>query len=470
MLCDSFRIRPLCAALASGVLALALATAPVIPAPTPMPDDAAVTLPDTAPGTCANAFIHMLNNPALDVVHAFEKQWASKSRQSARSNESRSQGLAEMKREHGGFHIEEVLDADDNAIVIMVSTTNGVPMQMEFMFSSKEPGKLDAVQIAIGSGASVQPQALTTAQRDEIIAAVLTTLKEQYVYPEVAEKMATAVDAHVAAGAYDDITNDVQLARQLMDDLRDVSKDGHLGVRVAPAPPPSAQGEPGSDDDELGLSRDMMRRNNYAFRKAELLPGNIGYLRFDAFIDDDAAKATASAALAFMQHADALIFDLRSNGGGSPEMIRFIQSYLFDTPTHLNSMKDRNGETIEEYWTVEDVPAPAKRFANDLPVYVLTSDRTFSGAEEFSYNLKNLKRGVIVGETTGGGAHPVMGVRVNDRIVVMVPFMRAWNPISKTNWEGAGVAPDVECTADEALDVATELAMEAIERRRHADE
>ena len=154
---------------------------------------------------------------------------------------------------------------------------------------------------------------------------------------------------------------------------------------------------------------------------------------------------------------------MRHNGGGSPEMIRYITSWLFDSPTHLNSMIDRNGEVVEEYWTLDDIPG--ERFADDLPVYVLTSSRTFSGAEEFSYNLKNLKRGIIVGETTGGGAHPVMGKRVNDRVVVRVPYMRANNPISKTNWEGTGVEPDVKCKADEALDTAIELAKQAIERR-----
>ncbi|MEW6249485.1 MAG: S41 family peptidase, partial [Planctomycetota bacterium] len=155
-----------------------------------------------------------------------------------------------------------------------------------------------------------------------------------------------------------------------------------------------------------------------------------------------------------------LVFDLRRNGGGSPESIRYITSYLFDQRTHLNDMVDRAGKITEEYWTLETVPG--RRFAPDVPVYVLTSRYTFSGAEEFCYNLQNLKRATIVGETTGGGAHPVRGVRVNDRIVVGVPFMRACNPISRKNWEGTGVEPDVKTIADEALDRAIELAKKAI--------
>ena len=123
-------------------------------------------------------------------------------------------------------------------------------------------------------------------------------------------------------------------------------------------------------------------------------------------------------------------------------------------------MVDRSGEVVEEFWTMESVPG--RRFANDLPVYVLTSSGTFSWAEEFCYNLQNLKRATIVGEKTGGGAHPVRGVRIDDRIVAGVPFMRARNPISKTNWEGVGIQPDVPTKADEALDRAVELAKKAI--------
>jgi C-terminal processing protease CtpA/Prc len=104
---------------------------------------------------------------------------------------------------------------------------------------------------------------------------------------------------------------------------------------------------------------------------------------------------------------------------------------------------------------------PGKKFAKQ-PVYVLTSSKTFSGAEEFAYNLKNLKRATIVGETTGGGAHPTMGKRVDDHFMIGVPFARAINPITKTNWEGTGVTPDVAVPADQALETAKQLAAEQL--------
>src|SRR5262249_7828932 len=149
----------------------------------------------------------------------------------------------------------------------------------------------------------------------------------------------------------------------------------------------------------------MSRRMNSAFVKVERLPGNIGLLELHGFSDRKGAADTAAAAMNFLAGTDALIIDLRQNGGGSPQMVQLMCSYLLPDakPTLLNTMTYRKGDRTEEFWTVKDVAG--KRYL-DRDVYVLTSRRTFSGAEEFTYNLKNLKRATIVGETTGGGAHP----------------------------------------------------------------
>jgi len=203
-----------------------------------------------------------------------------------------------------------------------------------------------------------------------------------------------------------------------------------------------------------------MERTNCGFEKIEILPDNIGYLKFNVFADTAICGPTAIAAMNFLGHVDSLIFDLRGNGGGDPKMIALISTYLFDQPTHLNDLYNRKEDATTQYWTLPFVPG--NRLA-DKPVFVLTSKFTFSGAEEFSYNLKNLKRATIIGETTGGGAHPVSGHRIDDHFTIGVPFARAINPISKGNWEGTGVEPDVPSTASEALDVAEKLAEERIQ-------
>lgn len=131
------------------------------------------------------------------------------------------------------------------------------------------------------------------------------------------------------------------------------------------------------------------------------------------------------------------------------EVSRGGVSYLFDDSVHLNDMVSREGQVVEEFWTLKEVPGARPK--PGIPVAVLTSAHTFSGAEEFAYNLKNLKRAMIIGEKTGGGAHPVMRVRLTDRIAIHVPYMRARNPITQTNWEGTGVAPDIATPAEDAL-------------------
>ncbi len=307
---------------------------------------------------------------------------------------------------------------------------------------------------AQGQGAATQtePDAWSSDELVATVGSIASILRAEYVFPDLGEQMAADILNRLERGEYNGPADHRALAEQITADLRAVSSDRHLSVVFSPLSPGAAAApSPRSADD--------IRRENYYFRKAELLRGNIGYLRFDQFIATDEAKEVASASLAFLANADALIIDLRRNGGGSPDMIRYITSYFFDEPTLLNVMLDRNGDIVGEYRTLESVPG--RRFRSDLPIYVLTSGYTFSGAEEFAYNLKHLDRAVLIGETTSGGAHPTRHRRVNDHFIMGVPFLRARNPISGTNWEGAGVKPHFEVSADEALDLAALLAREA---------
>jgi C-terminal processing protease CtpA/Prc len=288
-------------------------------------------------------------------------------------------------------------------------------------------------------------------------------LNEFYVFPETAKKMAEAVQARLKSGGYDAITDADDFAAKLTEDLRAVSHDRHLGVNFSAQTIPKREpgANPTPDPAAQERRRAQMRRGNCAFEKVEWLPSNIGYLKFNGFAGSEICGPTVTTAMNFLSHVDALIIDLRSNGGGSPEMIAYICSYLFAERTHLNDLYNRKEDKTTEYWT-RDVPGT--RLAKQ-PVFVLTSKRTFSGAEEFAYNLKNQKRATIVGETTGGGAHPVSGHRIDDHFGIGVPFARAINPITKTNWEGTGVEPDIKVPASEALEVAKKMAADQIKKR-----
>ncbi|HKY46074.1 MAG TPA: S41 family peptidase, partial [Pyrinomonadaceae bacterium] len=228
--------------------------------------------------------------------------------------------------------------------------------------------------------------------------------------------------------------------------------DKHLRVRYSHSPIP----ERGPRREPTAEEREQRKRDmnwmNHGFVKVERLRGNIGYLEFLNFADEELGADTVAAAMNFINGTDSLIIDLRGNGGGNPAMVALICSYLFGPePVHLNDLYWREGDRTDQFWTKKEVAG--KRYLNK-DVYVLTSKRTFSGAEEFTYNLKNLKRATIIGETTGGGAHPGGMFRMHQHFGAFVPTGRAINPITKTNWEGTGVTPDVTVPADQALLVA----------------
>jgi C-terminal processing protease CtpA/Prc len=239
--------------------------------------------------------------------------------------------------------------------------------------------------------------------------------------------------------------------------LQAVSHDKHLRVRYSHEAIP----ERGPRREPTAEEREQRKRDltwmNHGFGKVERLRGNIGYLEFFNFADEELGADTVAAAMNFINGTDALIIDMRSNGGGNPAMVALVCSYLFGPePVHLNDLYWREGNRTDEFWTRKEVPG--KRYVNK-DVYVLTSKRTFSGAEEFTYNLKNLKRATIIGETTGGGAHPGGGFRISEHFGMFIPTGRAISPITKTNWEGTGVTPDVSVPADQALLVARLIAL-----------
>jgi len=309
-------------------------------------------------------------------------------------------------------------------------------------------------------GATQQPQpdkTIDAATRTAVIETLLKELNDAYVFPEIAKKMDADLRVRLSAKEYDGITSGIAFAQKLTADLQSVSKDKHLRVRFSAKPTPVRKDRREPTEAEIEQSRWMEKRVNYGFEKVERMNGNIGYIDLRGFRDQEGGAETVAAAMAFLKNTEALIFDLRQNGGGSPFMIQLISSYLFgDKPVHLNDMYWRGSGKTDEFWTK---PELAKIKFTNKDIYVLTSNYTFSGAEEFSYNLKNLKRGTIIGETTGGGAHPGGVVRLHDHFGVFIPVGRAINPISKTNWEGTGVEPDIKVPKEQALKTAYLMAL-----------
>jgi len=305
--------------------------------------------------------------------------------------------------------------------------------------------------------------ALDAAKKQAIIDEIASLLNKNYIFADTAKKMEERVRVRLKSGDYDKYPGASQFAGAVSQDLLAVSKDRHLGFAFNPEAAANVRRLNSRSEEEARKAREIQlqasRRANFGFRKVELLPGNVGYLDFRVFQSPDQAGPTAIAAMNFLAYCDAIIVDLRQNGGGDPAQIQLISSYFFPQPAHLNDLYYRAADTTENYWTLPYVPGPKPV---DADLYILTSSRTFSGAEEFSYNMKNLKRATIIGETTGGGAHPTNAMIVQEDYILRVPVGRAINPISKTNWEGTGVAPDIQVPAAQAYDRAYMMAVEKL--------
>jgi len=286
---------------------------------------------------------------------------------------------------------------------------------------------------------------LSEQEKKTTINSISDILIDSYVFPEVGKKMSEFIQEKFKDGEYGTIDDAMEFAQQITTDLRSVSNDLHLNVRYMP------QNNEGPANMIMAPPVDQLvrlKRDNFGFHEVKILDGNIGYLNLRGFVDTAYGGETAIAAMNFLSNADALIIDLRQNGGEQPSMIQLISSYLFEGSIHLNDFYWRPTDEYSQNWTLPHVPGERMP---DIDVYVLTSSYSFSAAEEFAYNLKHLDRATIIGETTRGGAHPGSSFRVGDQFDIWVPQERAINPITDTNWEGTGVKPHIQIEADKAL-------------------
>lgn len=289
--------------------------------------------------------------------------------------------------------------------------------------------------------------------REPEIELLCSQLASYYVFPDTANEIANVLGTRLAQGAYADAADDEEFAARVTKDLQSVNGDKHLRLLYSEKEVPETGQETAWDP--LAYQKEA-ELDAFGIRKIERLEGNIGLLELSLLHDANVATPAITAAMNLLAHTDALIIDLRKNGGGDPHTVALICTYLFDEPVHLNDIYNRPDDTTQQFWTLPHVPGP--KFGGQKPVYVLTSGRTFSGAEELSYNLQQNKRATLIGETTKGGAHPGERYRVGPHLKSSIPNGRAINPISGTNWEGVGVVPHIEVPADEAFEVAYQKA------------
>lgn len=297
--------------------------------------------------------------------------------------------------------------------------------------------------------------AIDAATRAAIVDSFTAVIDSVYVLEGPAKKIVAGLRKKLADGEYDEITDPAEFARRLYEDAQSINHDGHFRIgAMHPLDPSVAEADQDEDPADVKRREKLRRSRNYGFKKAEILQGGIGYLRFDSFSHGDEAYAAAAAAMNFISNCNALILDLRENGGGSAAMIRLICGYLFEESEHLVNWDIRAEKKTLQSHSPDYVPGQK---LVEQPVYILTSDHTFSAAEEFTFDLKNLERATVVGDTTGGGGHTVSQYTFDFqdfRMAIRIPYGRAYNPENNKGWEGVGVIPDIPVPTEQALDAA----------------
>jgi tetratricopeptide (TPR) repeat protein len=287
----------------------------------------------------------------------------------------------------------------------------------------------------------------------EVLQKIASLLETNYVIPEMAEKYAAEFKKKYEYGSYETYTNPKEFAEQITADLIGITKDKHINFRLIES---SDIGEkPASSLHHPLRYHRLGIKENKGFSKLEWMEGNIGYLDIRRFYYFPDVRDMVIGAMRILSNADAIIIDLRENGGGSGD---YLSSYFLKHPTQLTGWYSRKDDFLTEFWTFKDIGV--KRLT-DVPLFLLTSKRTFSAAESFAYDMKVRERATIIGEATKGGAHSVDLFKIDDQFEIYIPTARAINPVTGGNWEGTGVIPDIPVPSESALKTALVLARKA---------
>jgi len=303
------------------------------------------------------------------------------------------------------------------------------------------------------AAASEQNHIGNPAYKNEILRKIEELITMKYVLAEKAGAYSREFRKKYRAGAYAAITDAKEFADKITADLQAITRDKHMSLRRIEA---SDIGEKavGALHHPVRLQR-LRIKENTGFQKLEWINGHIGYLDLRRFWAIETARDMIMAAMKFMENADAIIIDVRENGGGSGT---HLSSFFLPYPTQLTGWYYREQNYTEEFWTTDEMEGKP---LVDVPLFLLIGKNTFSAAEIFAYDLQAMKRAVLIGEPTKGGAHSIDLFKIDDQFEINISTSRAVNPVTGANWEGTGVIPDVPVAPEKALATAIELAEKA---------
>ena len=399
------------------------------------------TIPDTPVGRNFSAMLNALNSRDRNVIAKYTAQYG--------RGESPDDVLR-TSEQVGRLTLVRIVKSDRLELQFVVETANGLQLLGMLRVEDAEPPHIafSLPWTPILAGATVIGYDIDAATRSQVIEGVAGKLKQFYVLAQPAEKMAEVLAQHQRDGDYKDVTNGWVFANRLTEDLQKISSDKHLVVSFSPVANGPPVRSPYVDPRPTNPA-------NCGFERSETLPGDIGYVRINQFVDPNTCKPKAIEVLTSLAGVKGLVFDLRDAVGGHAGMVTFILGQLFDGSVQLSAIRSRETASVQPLHRAERVPGLG--FAA-TPVYVLVSSKTFSAAEWFAYDLQALKRATIVGETTKGGAHTARPERIDARFGMNLPYAEAVNPITGGNWERSGVQPEVAVPAADALSAALQLA------------
>ncbi|MFY0602765.1 MAG: hypothetical protein JXQ93_02365 [Flavobacteriaceae bacterium] len=301
---------------------------------------------------------------------------------------------------------------------------------------------------------NAQNNEITKKEKTEVVQLISDNLLETYIDLEDAKEMASILNLNIKSNKYRSITDPHEFSKLVTQDLQKVSNDLHLKLNYEPKKRAQSKRVIPA---EIKLKREKMMAMrmaeiNYGFTEVKVLKGNIGYLNLRMFADIEQGKDAASSAMNFLYNTNAIILDLRENGGGVSGMVQLLASYFTDAdPVLLSNFYERKTNTKTQLFTIQTIDG--KRMTKK-PLYILTSKNTFSAAEAFAYSLKHLDKAVVVGEITKGGANRTKRININDNFSISMPYIEATHPVTNTNWEGKGVQPTIETSEEDAFVIA----------------
>ena len=325
-----------------------------------------------------------------------------------------------------------------------------------------------AQQFAPAAVARTEAVSLTAEQRAAAVADILRTVETRYVFPDRLPAIRDRLSAGLSSGRYDTADPGI-FAERLSADLRESSSDGHMYLNNAPAQYAAAITSDGDvfDNPEMqAIWAASARRANNGLSEMRILPGNVRYLRITQFhwVADRTGQAYDDA-MRFLRDGDAMIIDLRGNGGGDHAAVRYLLSHFME-PDELDITFLEAGEEPVQSRTLDHLPAGR---LTGKPLFVLISRQVGSAAEAFAYDVQQFRLGTLVGGTTAGAANNNEFAPIAPGFMLSVSYGRPVHPVSGTNWEGVGVSPDVEVDPAAALETATALALAGLLGRADAD-